>query len=80
MQIIYPSKESLEQVKRVSQKLSNVLGVLVVIWFIPWIARLLERLIPDGKNCNTKAEANWCGLVQGIYARDLLFECGCYHL
>lgn len=30
-----------------AQLINNVLGVLLFIWFVPWIARGLERLIPD---------------------------------
>ncbi|WP_232224183.1 Na/Pi cotransporter family protein [Mastigocladopsis repens] len=44
-----------------AQLLFNLLGVLTVIWFIPSIARLLERLIPDGKNRESQAEANSVG-------------------
>ncbi len=34
----------------------NALGVMLAIAFLPWIARALERLIPDGKNQNRQTE------------------------
>ncbi|MCC5640057.1 Na/Pi symporter [Nostoc sp. CHAB 5844] len=33
-----------------AQLIFNVLGVILVIGFLPWIAQGLEKLIPDGKN------------------------------
>ncbi|MEH1969347.1 hypothetical protein [Nostoc sp.] len=35
-----------------AQLIFNVLGVTLAIAFLPWIARGLERLIPDGQNQN----------------------------
>jgi phosphate:Na+ symporter len=40
-----------------AQLIFNVLGVVLVIGFLPLIARLLERVIPDGKNQEPQKEA-----------------------
>jgi phosphate:Na+ symporter len=40
-----------------AQLIFNVLGVVLVIGFLPLIARLLERVIPDGKNQEQQKEA-----------------------
>jgi phosphate:Na+ symporter len=39
-----------------AQLIFNVLGVMLAIAFLPWIARALERLIPDRQNQNRQAE------------------------
>lgn len=40
-----------------AQLIFNLLGVALIIGFLPLVARGLERLIPDGKNQNKQAEA-----------------------
>lgn len=39
-----------------AQLIFNVLGVMIAIAFLPWIAHALERLIPDGQNQNRQVE------------------------
>lgn len=39
-----------------AQLIFNVLGVIIAIAFLPWIAHALERLIPDGQNQNRQVE------------------------
>lgn len=40
-----------------AQLIFNVVGVLIVIWFIPLIARALQTLIPDSRDAEQPAEA-----------------------